>query len=50
MGDGNLIGERIRRFVFGLVLFLVILFVVALFLQTVQDDPGDEVRTVTQER
>jgi hypothetical protein len=50
VGDGNLIRERIRRFVFGAVLVLLILFAVALLLQAVQDNPGDEVRTVTQER
>ena len=50
MGDGNLTRERIRRFVFGVVLFLVILFAVTLLLQAVQDAPGDEVRTVTENR
>ena len=48
--DGNLTRERIRRFVFGVVLFLVILFAVTLLLQAVQDNPGDEGRTVTEER
>jgi uncharacterized BrkB/YihY/UPF0761 family membrane protein len=48
--DRDLIRSRIRRFVFGVVLFLVILFAVTLLLQAVQDTPEDEVRTVTEER
>jgi hypothetical protein len=49
VGDRHLTVERVRRFVFGLVLFLVILFAVMLLLQAVQDAPGDEVTTVTEE-
>jgi hypothetical protein len=42
-----LIRERIRRIIFGFVLFLVLLIVLTLLLQAIEDSPGDEVRTVT---
>lgn len=49
MGDGYLTGARVRRIIFGLVLFLVILFAVTLLLQAVQDEPDDQITTVTEE-
>jgi hypothetical protein len=45
--DRHLIRERIRRLIFGFVLFLVLLIALTLLLQAVEDSPGDEVRTVT---
>jgi uncharacterized BrkB/YihY/UPF0761 family membrane protein len=45
--DGNLIRERIRRIIFGFLLFLVLLIALTLLLQAIEDSPGDEVRTVT---
>jgi hypothetical protein len=49
VGAGAVIRERIRRVVFGVVLFLVILFAVTLVLQAVQDSPEEDVGTVTEE-
>jgi hypothetical protein len=45
--DRTVIRERIRRIIFGFLLFLVVLIALTLVLQAVQDAPGDEVRTVT---
>lgn len=50
MGAGAVIRERVRRVVFGVVLFLVVLFAVTLVLQAVQDWPEEDDRTVTEER
>ena len=44
-----MIRERVRRVVFGVVLFLVILFALTLVLQAVQDSPEEDVGTVTEE-
>jgi hypothetical protein len=45
--DRYLMRERIRRVIFGFLLFLVLLIALTLLLQAVDDSPGDEVRTVT---
>jgi hypothetical protein len=41
------VGSGVRRFIFGVILFLVLLIALTLLLQAVQDSPEDEVRTVT---
>jgi hypothetical protein len=48
VGDGPVTGGRIRRFIFGVVLFLVVLFAVTLLLQAVQDTPDEEITTVEE--
>jgi len=45
VGDGPVSRERVRRVVFAVVLFLVVVFAVTLLLQAVQDAPDEEVRT-----
>lgn len=42
--------ERIRRVVFAVVLFLVLLFGVTIVLQAVQDPPDEDRPLVTDER
>jgi hypothetical protein len=49
VGDRYLTRERIRRIIFGVLLFLVVLFAVTLLLQAVQDTPDDQIGTVTEE-
>jgi Trk-type K+ transport system membrane component len=49
VGDRYLTRERIRRIIFGVLLFLVVLFAVTLLLQAVQDNPDDQIGTVTEE-
>ena len=49
VGHRSLTRERIRRFIFGVVLFLVLLFALTLLLQAVQDTPDEEIPTVTEE-
>ena len=45
--DRVVTGERIKRFIIGFLLFVVVLFALTLLLQAVEDSPDEEVRTVT---
>lgn len=50
VGTGDVMRERIRRVVFAVVLFLVLLFGVTIVLQAVQDPPDEDRPLVTDER